>query len=173
MVSVLTAVSKKKRTNNGVPLELLSEWAETGKQTAQQTLSVLDGVSAMEKGKAEKGHGVQGGAGWGSGSILSKGDRHSPAPHREGSTCATAQRGGVHTMYREDGTEKWMNTEALAGHRQGSCGRIPVKGSLCHLWSLENTSQGTCMLPPRRMLQMGVSFLFSFAFWFSFIPSYL
>lgn len=114
MVSVLTAVSKKKRTNNGVPLELLSEWAETRKQTAQQTLSVLDGVSAMEKGKAEKGHGVQGGAGWGSGSILSKGDRHSPAPHREGSTCATAQRGGVHTMYREDGTEKWMNTEALA-----------------------------------------------------------
>ena len=27
--------------------------------------SVLDGVSAMEKDKAEKGHRAQGGAGWG------------------------------------------------------------------------------------------------------------
>lgn len=64
--------------------------------------------------KQRKGTEHRAGLVGGSGSILSKRDRHSPAPHREGSTCATAQRGGVHTMYREDGTEKWMNTEALA-----------------------------------------------------------
>lgn len=59
--------------------------------------------------KQRKGTEYRAGLLGGSGSILSKGDRHSP--HREGSTCATAQRGGVH---REDGSEKWMNTEPLA-----------------------------------------------------------
>ena len=55
----------------------------------------------------------------GGGSTLSKGDRHSPAPRREGSTYATAQKGSVHTTYGEDGAEKGMNTEplALAGPR--------------------------------------------------------
>ena len=57
MISVLTAVSQK-RPNDGVPLEILPEWAETGNKLHNRHCLCWMVSTAMEKDKADKGHGA-------------------------------------------------------------------------------------------------------------------
>ena len=57
MISVLTAVSQK-RPNDGVPLEILPEWAETGNKLHNRHCLCWMVSTAKEKDKADKGHGA-------------------------------------------------------------------------------------------------------------------